>query len=88
MQAISFQQTIAVSGTAQSLPSNPVVRSVTITAPETNRAAIVISDSPNVTAGGFILEKGENMTISLQDGNTNAIWMSGLAGDVLSVVGA
>lgn len=89
MQTIAFQTTIAVSGTAQQFPSNPVLRSVTITAPQTNSAAVVIGDSPNVTtATGFILDKGQSVSISLQNGNTAAAWIVGTAGDAVSVAGA
>lgn len=78
-----------MTGTAQQLPSNPVVRSVTLTAPETNSADVVIGDSQNVTlATGYVLEKGNSVTIPLVNGNTNAAWIVGTAGDVLSVVGA
>ena len=88
-QPISFQETIAVSGTAQQLPSNPVVRSVTITAPSTNAGDVVIGDSPNVTAArGFVLGRGQSVTIPLQNGTTAAAWIAGTAGDVVSVVGA
>jgi len=84
---ITFQETIAVSNTAQQLPSNPVVRSVTINTPATNRAAIVLSDAPNVTIGGYILEPGESVTFALPGGDTAALWAIGLAGDVLSGIG-
>lgn len=89
MQLISFQQTIAVTNTAQNLPSKPVLRSVTIAAPETNSADIVIGNAPSVTTStGYALEKGESVTIHFANGNTNALWMVGTAGDVLSVIGA
>lgn len=89
MQTISFQEIVAVSGTPQQLPSNPVLRSVTVTAPATNSADIVIGSSRNVTLStGYALEKGQSVTIPLHNGNTDAAWIVGTAGDVLSVVGA
>ncbi len=89
MQIISIQDTIAVSGTAQTLPNNPVVRSITIAAPSTNAAAIVLGNAPTVTtATGFLLAKGNSVTLELPGGNTNSLWLVGTAGDVFSVVGA
>lgn len=86
---IAFQETIAVSNTPQQLPSNPVLRSVTVTAPATNAGDIVIGASPNVTLStGYALEKGQSVTIPLANGTTAAAWVVGTAGDVLSVLGA
>jgi hypothetical protein len=89
MQIISFQEPIAVSGTAQNPPNNPIVRSVTISAPSANSAATVLGNASTVTtATGFLLEKGDSVTVELPGGNTNALWAVGTAGDGFSVVGA
>ena len=41
----AIQVAVASTGTAQNLPSNPVVESITITAPSTNVAAVVIGNT-------------------------------------------
>lgn len=83
-----FQESIAVTNTAQNLPNNPVVRSITIAAPSTNTAAIVLGNAPTVTTTtGYLLEKGDSLTLELHSGNTNSLWVVGTAGDVFSVAG-
>lgn len=85
---VSFQESIAVSGTAQNLPNNHIVRSVTIAAPSTNTAAIVLGDAPTVTATtGYVLQQGQSVRLEIHGGNTNSLWAVGTAGDVLSVAG-
>ncbi|MBW4039197.1 MAG: hypothetical protein HIU91_10045 [Acidobacteria bacterium] len=85
---VSFQQSIAVSGTAQNLPNNHIVRSVTIAAPSTNAAAIVLGNAPTVTATtGYLLQQGQSVRLIIHGGNTNSLWALGTAGDVLSVAG-
>jgi len=37
---------------------------------------------------GYILEKGQSVTVELAGGNTAAFYIIGTAGDVLSVIGA
>lgn len=84
---IIFQETIITSGTAQSLPSNPVFSSVTITASAGNAGDIVLGNSSSVTVlTGFILGKGQSVLLELQ-GNTDQLWVVGTAGDSYSVVG-
>jgi hypothetical protein len=86
---VAFQAAIAATGTPQNLPSNPVVRSVTLTAKSTNTAAIVVGNSPNVTATtGYVLEKGQSITLDAHSGNTNSLWVVGTAADVVSGIGA
>lgn len=88
MNLIAFQTTIAVTGTAQQLPNNPVLRSVTIAARSTNTGVIVLGNAPSVTSStGFVLEKGQIVTLGLPGGNTAALYAVGSAGDVFSVVG-
>lgn len=86
---VAFQAAIAVTNTAQQLPSNAVVNSVTLTAKSTNTANIVVGNSPSVTATtGYVLEKGLSIRIDLREGNTNSIYIVGTSSDVVSVVGA
>lgn len=86
---ISFQRTITATGTPQQLPANPVNGAVSIAAPSTNTASITLGNSPGVTAtNGYTLAKGGSVTIPLPEGNTNAIWAVGTAGDVFAVLGA
>lgn len=64
------------------------MRSVTINAPATNSAAIVIGNVPNLTADtGFILDAGQSIALALPGDNTDALWAIGTAGDVFSIVG-
>lgn len=87
--AISFQRTIAVTGTPQQLPNNLVNKSVTISAPSGNVGSIVLGNSPSVSAtSGFILGKGTSAPLPVPGGNTNSIWAVGTEGDVFSAVGA
>jgi hypothetical protein len=89
MNFITLQQSIAATGTAQNLPNNPIVRSVTIHGPSTNTASVVLGNSPAVTSTtGFLLEKGNSVTVDLPGGNTNQLWAVGTAGDSYSVIGA
>lgn len=86
---IAFQKAIVATGTAQNLPSNPVSRSVTVAAKSTNTADVVIGNSSAVTATtGFILAKGTSVTMDLEGGNTDQIWVVGTSADVVSVTGA
>lgn len=86
MGLIAFQQ--AVTADAAALSSNPVIVSVTITAPGTNTGDVYIGNSSGVSSStGYILEKGESVTIPLRDGNTDAIYIVGTADDVVGVAG-
>lgn len=92
---IVIQEAIAVTGTAQNLPNNPVNKSVTIHASSTNTAALVFGNSAAVVAStGFVLEAdttsgvGQSVTIDLAGGNTDQLWVIGTSGDKFSVIGA
>lgn len=86
---IAFQLSLAATGTAQNLPANPVLRSVTIEAPSANAAAVTIGNSSSVTSStGYNLDKGQTVSIPLSGGNTNALWVVGTTGDKCSVIGA
>lgn len=92
MQVISIQESIAVTGTPQNLPNNPVEISITITASPTNSSAITLAEAPTVgyiLETGFILDKGDSITVPVKfpGGNTNELWAIGMAGDTFSVVG-
>ena len=85
MGLVAFQ--VAATGAAQNLPSNSVNNQVTITAKSTNTANIAIGDSATVSqSNGYLLEKGQSITLTLRSGNTNSIWVEGTAADVISVV--
>jgi hypothetical protein len=89
MNLVTLQQSIAATGTAQNLPNNPVQHSITIHAPSTNTASVALGNSSAVTSTtGFLLEKGNSVTIDLTGGNTNQVWAVGSAGDTFSVIGA
>lgn len=87
MGLTAFQ--VAATGTAQNLANNPVLNSVTITAKSTNTANIAIGSSATVSQStGFLLEKGQSITVPLRSGNTNEIWIEGTAADIISVIEA
>jgi hypothetical protein len=88
MSIITFQVAVTTTGTSQRLPSNDVKRAITISAKSTNTAAIVLGNIAAVTSStGYILEKGQCVTVELAGGNTAAFYIIGTAGDVLSVIG-
>lgn len=88
---ITVQGKIAVTNTAQQLPSNPnQAKNFTLTAKSTNTAAIgvTVTNSGGAVDGtgtGYILEKGTSVTIPGLN-NTNAIWVTGTSGDIYSGV--
>jgi hypothetical protein len=85
---VAFQSAITSTGTAQNLPNNPILRSVTISTPATNSAVISIGNASSVTSTtGYILAAGSSVVIELPGGNTHQFWVVGTSGDVLSVVG-
>jgi hypothetical protein len=87
-QAIAFQVAIAVTNTAQQLPSNPTGRGVTLLAKTGNTADIAVGNSSAVTtATGALLHSGIPVLFEDVNGNTNALWIVGTAGDVISVIG-
>lgn len=88
MNLIAFQAAIATTGTAQNLPSNPVSRSITIRAKETNTQPVAIGNSSTVTAAtGFLLEPGASVPVELPGGNTDSLWIVGTAADAVSLIG-
>lgn len=85
---IAFQQAVTTTATAQQLPSNAVVNSVTIFAKSTNTANVSVGVSSATSATvGYLLEKGTFLTLPIRAGNTNSIWITGTAADVVSVAG-
>lgn len=86
MSVIAFQ--LAATGSAQNLANHPIVSSVTLTAKSTNTANIAVGNASTVSQStGYLLEKGQSITLALRSGNTNSIWIEGTAADVISVVG-
>jgi hypothetical protein len=86
---IAFQQAITTTGTAQQLPSNAVVNSVTTFAKSTNAANVSVGVTSGTSATvGYLLEKGTFVVLPIRAGNTNSIWIEGTAADVVSVAGA
>lgn len=86
---VAFETAIVTTGTAQELPSNPVIHSVTIQAPSTNTANVTIGNNPGVTATtGYSLPKGTSVSIPIRGGNTNSLYIVGTAADVVQVLGA
>jgi len=90
---VTIQGKIAVTNTAQQLPSSGVTKlnSFTLTAKSTNAAAIavtVLSNSGAVdgTGTGYILEKGTSITLTGLL-TTGAIWVNGTSGDIYSGAG-
>lgn len=76
---------VAITGTAQQLPSNPVPGSCTIAAAAGNTADIVISTSATDGAAGFLLSKG--VAVSLPSiGNTNTLFVNGTSADKFSLI--
>ena len=84
---IAFQ--ITATGSAQQLPSHPIITGpITLTAKSGNTAAIAIGTTSAVTGStGYLLPAGQSVTLNLQSGNTNQLWINGTANDVLSVIG-
>lgn len=84
---LTFQATIAATGTAQQIPSQlNQGKPLTLSAPSGNTADIVISTSATTT-NGFILPKGTSVSISGLT-NTNSLWVSGTAADKVSGMSA
>lgn len=87
MGLTAFQVTLT--GTAQNLPSNTVLNSVIITAKSTNTANVAVGSASTVSAStGYLLEKGESITVPLRSGNTNEVWVEGTAADIVSIIEA
>jgi hypothetical protein len=87
MALVAFQLT--ATGTAQQLPSNPVLNSITLAGKAGNAAAISVGSTAAVTAStGFLLGAGVTVTIPCRSGNTNEVWIIGTANDVLSIIEA
>lgn len=90
-QVISFNSTIAVTGTTQALdPSGaeflPAFATLTIHALGANTATLYISNKPGSGAGvGFPLEKGLSITVQNQ---TTGLYITGTANDVYGVIGS
>lgn len=86
---IAFQGAIVVTGTAQNLPNNYVLKSINLAAKSGNAAAIVVGNASTANSTtGYILAAGATVTIPLPGGNTNQIWVVGTSADVYSVAGA
>lgn len=87
-QPIAFQATIAVTGTAQVLPSNAILNGGVFSAGPNNTAAINIGNGSTDSAStGFPLAKGIQTPFILFQGNTNSFFIEGTSGDVISFLG-
>lgn len=85
---IAFEQAIASTGVAQQLPDNPITRSITVSAPSTNSADVVLGNAGVTSSTGFHLVAGTTFTLEFPNGNTNSIYAIGTAADVYSVIGS
>jgi hypothetical protein len=84
--SVAFQVTIAASATPQQLPANALVNGGTLAAKAGNTASIELSPNPAVTSStGFVLAAGQQVPFT--GSNTNQLWITGTAGDVLSFLG-
>lgn len=85
------QAKIAVTATAVQLGSNTLLNGVIISAKSTNTASITIGGSGvtntvDGTGNGLILAAGASMSWAVS--NTNALWINGTAGDIVSYAGS
>lgn len=79
---------ITMTGSAIQLPTGSVLQGLNLAAKLLNTNPIAYGTSSAVTASnGALIDKGTNVSIFFQ-GNPNAIWVTGTAGDVLSYSGA
>jgi hypothetical protein len=88
---LNGQAKIAVTSTAVQLGSNVLLNGVVVSAKSTNAAPIVVGGSgvANTTDGtgnGTILEAGMSMSWAVS--NTNALYINGTAGDIVSFSGS
>ena len=89
MALVTFQVAIVTTGTAQQLPSNSVLNSITLSAKAGNTASVSVGSASTVTSTtGYILAAGATVTIPCRSGNTNEIWIEGTSADVVSVIEA
>ncbi len=88
---LNGQAKIAVTGTAVRLGSNTLINGIIVTALSTNVASIVIGISTvhNVidgTGDGYILAAGGSVSWAVS--NSNALYINGTAGDIVSFAGS
>lgn len=77
---------VAMTGTAQQLPSNPIQGgSCNIAAAVGNTADITISTTATNGASGFLLSKGTTVPLPGLT-NTNALFVNGTAADKFSLI--
>ncbi len=84
------QAVIASTGTAVQLPSNAILNGVLIYAKSTNTSFIILGGSSvtNIvdgTGNGHLLDPGA--TTSAAVSNTDALYINGTAGDIVSFIG-
>ena len=87
---VSFQIKIAVTNTAQQLPSNALVNGAVVKAKTTNAAngwigSSTVNSTDDGTGTGYRLLPGEAGSFAAT--NSNALWVIGTANDVYYVIG-
>lgn len=84
---IAFQ--VTMTGSAINLASNAFQNGVSFAAKTGNSAGIAVGNSSSVTTSTGALVPAGQVIPGLQGiGNTNAYWVIGTSGDVLSVLGS
>jgi hypothetical protein len=88
---LNGQAKIAVTSTAVQLPSNILSNGVILTAKSTNAAPIVVGGSGvantvDGTGNGYILAAGASVSWAVS--NTNALYINGTSGDIVSFAGS
>lgn len=88
---LNGQAKIAATGTAVQLSSNALSNGVIVTAKSTNTANIHIGGSgvtntEDGTGNGYILEPGSSASWAVT--NTNALYINGTTGDIVSFAGS
>lgn len=81
---VSFQ--VVLTGSEQQLPANALQNGGSFTAKSTNTAAIALGNTSAVSSSNsYLLEKG--VTVQFTGNNTNQVFITGTANDVLSFFG-
>ena len=88
---LNGQAKIAVTNTAVQLGSNALTNGVIVTAKSTNAASITVGGSSvtstvDGTGNGYILAAGASASWAVS--NTNALWINGTSGDIVSFAGS
>jgi len=85
------QAKIAITGTAVQLGSNALSNGVILTAKSTNTAIIVVggasvANTVDGTGNGYLLAAGASVSFAVS--NSNALYINGTAGDIVSFAGS